>query len=629
MKISSKLKKIISFMLVAVLIMSAVVLPVSAEETTTEETEKYTPMYDLSNAYFTDPADLEYTGVRSDNLTLKFNVRQEYDMSFTMQDYYFCKPFNLTTYDGRNPVTMFTGDKSSYGDMFSLSYLQTATASFFEKNNLSLTNYDVYYYACTGRKQSSGIFDMYYYLVPKGRRIAITNARGPIFNNGEGVWGIYSKSSSFACLNNNDASLSIVYIHRRIDAYYNYITDDVNFVNTYTPPNAFIKNEAYYYKFIDNSFITGLFQQEAVCSNIPVFRTVEDAGLYVNEIRDPAADNKVPVKEPEPDVNDGDKLSADSFGWDSFKCRLSQVNNAYKFIYDYSYSSQIMKNDPSSFYMDIEYSQVIRYRNKLNMGAYADKTASKKSNLLVTSSGTSTDSMAVMDTKGSFGQQFIYSVCLLVDEASSFFGSGTDLSNIEIYSSTIYATVVLKHKRFGSSPSRNDSFSNALCDISSDVRTFKFNALDLSNLDNPDTIQSDVSVKDIVDSNGNTKKEVSQIITNDDSTHTTINNYYYNSDGKQSSSPDGSDTLSDILSTLIKFIKTLVTEGLPAALEILQTLIKSLSSMISSALDGLNVGEGSSNGIIAILKCIPASCWSLVVIGVIVLVVVGILKHIF
>lgn len=629
MKISSKLKKIISFMLVAVLIMSAVVLPVSAEETTTEETEKYTPMYDLSNAYFTNPVDLEYTGVRSDNLTSKFNVRQEYDMSFTMQDYYFCKPFNLTTYDGRNPVTMFTGDKSSYGDMFSFSYLQTATASFFEKNNLSLTNYDVYYYACTGRKQSSGIFDMYYYLVPKGRRIAITNARGPIFNNGEGVWGIYSKSSSFACLNNNDASMSIVYVHRRIDAYYNEITDDVNFVKTCTPPNAYIKDEAYYYKFEDKSFITGLYQQEAVCSNIPVFRTVEDTGLYVNEIRDPIPDNKVPVKEPEPDANDGDKLSADSFAWDSFKCRLSQVNNAYKFIYDYSYSSQIMKNDPSSFYMDIEYSQVIRYRNKLNMGAYADKTASKKSNLLVTSSGTSTDSMAVMDTKGSFGQQFIYSVCLLVDEASSFFGSGTDLSNIEIYSSTIYVTVVLKHKRFGSSPSRNDSFSNALCDISSDVRTFKFNALDLSNLDNPDTIQSDVSVKDIVDSNGNTKKEVSQIITNDDSTHTTINNYYYNSDGKQSSSPDGSDTLSDILSTLIKFIKTLVTEGLPAALEILQTLIKSLSSMISSALDGLNVRAGTSNGIIAVLKCIPASCWSLVVIAVIILVVVGVLKHIF
>lgn len=629
MKISSKLKKIMSFMLILMLLVSSIVIPVSAEEAATEEKEKPQVMFDLTNAYYDDSADLKYTGVKSENLTVKFNVRQEYDMSFTNLDYYFCQPFSLTTYDGRDPVSMFTGDKAKYGDMFSLSYLESVTADFFKENSLSLSNYEIYYYGVVGRFGNAGHFNMFYYLVPKNRRIAFCNGYGPTFNNGEGVFGVYARSSSFACLNNNDTSNSIVCVHRDIDAYSDTMTDTVKFAETYIPPNAFVKDEAYYYKMIDDSFSFGGYQAQPVCSNLPVFNTVEDAGLYVNEIRDPIPDNKTPAEDPEPDVNDGNKLSADSFGWDSFKCRLSQVNNAYKFIYDYSYSSQIMKNDPSSFYMDIEYSQVIRYRNKLNMGAYADKTASKKSNLLVTSSGTSTDSMAVMDTKGSFGQQFIYSVCLLVDEASSFFGSGTDLSNIEIYSSTIYVTVVLKHKRFGSSPSRNDSFSNALCDISSDVRTFKFNALDLSNLDNPDTIQSDVSVKDIVDSNGNTKKEVSQIVTNDDSTHTTINNYYYNSDGKQSSSPDGSDTLSDILSTLIKFIKTLVTEGLPAALEILQTLIKSLSSMISSALDGLNVGEGSSNGIIAVLKCIPASCWSLVVIAVIILVVVGVLKHIF
>lgn len=629
MKISSKLKKIMSFMLILMLLVSSIVIPVSAEEAATEEEEKPQVRFDLTNAYYDDSADLKYTGVKSENLTVKFNVRQEYDMSFTNLDYYFCQPFSLTPYDGRDPVSMFTGDKAKYGDMFSLSYLESVTADFFKENSLSLSNYEIYYYGVVGRFGNAGHFNMFYYLVPKNRRIAFCNGYGPTFNNGEGVFGVYARSSSFACLNNNDTSNSIVCVHRDIDAYSDTMTDTVKFAKTYIPPNAFVKDEAYYYKMIDDSFSFGGYQAQPVCSNLPVFNTVEDAGLYVNEIRDPIPDNKTPAEDPEPDVNDGNKLSADSFGWDSFKCRLSQVNNAYKFIYDYSYSSQIMKNDPSSFYMDIEYSQVIRYRNKLNMGAYADKTASKKSNLLVTSSGTSTDSMAVMDTKGSFGQQFIYSVCLLVDEASSFFGSGTDLSNIDIYSSTIYVTVVLKHKRFGSSPSRNDSFSNALCDISSDVRTFKFNALDLSNLDNPDTIQSDVSVKDIVDSNGNTKKEVSQIVTNDDSTHTTINNYYYNSDGKQSSRPDGSDTLSDILSTLIKFIKTLVTEGLPAALEILQTLIKSLSSMISSALDGLNVGEGSSNGIIAVLKCIPASCWSLVVIAVIILVVVGVLKHIF
>lgn len=628
MNISSKLKKIISFMLVAVLVMSAVVLPVSAAESTTEETEKPQVMFDLTNAYYDDPADLKYTGVKSENLTEKFNVRQEYDMSFTNLDYYFCQPFSLTTYDSRDSVSMFTGDKAKYGDMFSLSYLESVTADFFKENSLSLSNYEIYYYGVVGRFGNAGHFNMFYYLVPKNRRIAFCNGYGPTFNNGEGVFGVYARSSSFACLNNNDTSNSIVCVHRDIDAYSDTMTDTVKFAKTYTPPNAFVKDEAYYYKMIDDSFSFGGYQAQPVCSNLPVFNTVEDTGLYVNEIRDPAPDNKAPAEEPEPDVNDGDKLSADSFGWDSFKCRLSQVNNVYKFIYDYSYSSQVMKSDPSSFYMDIEYSQVIRYRNKLNMGAYADKTASKKSNLLVTSSGTSTDSMAVMDTKGSFGQQFIYSVCILVDEASSFFGAGTDLSNIEIYSSTIYVTVVLKHKRFSSSPNRNDSFSNALCDVSSDVRTFKFNALDLSSLDNPDTIQSDVSVKDTVDSNGNTIKEVSQIVTNDDSTHTTINNYYYNSDGKQSTSSDGSDTLSSILSTLIKFIKTLVTEGLPAALEILKTLVSSLTGIVSDALNNIDIGTGTTNGILAIFKAFPAAMWSLLLIGMVVLLVVGIVNRI-
>ena len=611
-------------MFVSVLIMSAIVLPVSAEETTTEETEKPEVQFDFSRGYYTDPTDLKYTGGHSDNLTSKFNVRQEYDMSFTMNDYYYSAPFCFYVGDGTDPIQMFTGDNQKYGDGFSYSYLQSATATFFKENELSLSDYDVYYYGVVGRSSGKGVFSLNYLLIPHGKRIAFCNSSYKNeFDNGGPVWGFYAKGSSFASRNGNDKNNSIVHVRRYMNASYGSIEDSCGWADYST--NCVYDGASYYPINCDKGF----YDTQYACMNIPVFNTIEDTGLYVNGIRDPAPDNKAPAEEPEPDVNDGNKLSADSFGWDSFKCRLSQVNNAYKFIYDYSYSSQIMKNDPSSFYMDIEYSQVIRYRNKLNMGAYADKTASKKSNLLVTSSGTSTDSMAVMDTKGSFGQQFIYSVCLLVDEASSFFGSGTDLSNIEIYSSTIYVTVVLKHKRFGSSPSRNDSFSNALCDISSDVRTFKFNALDLSNLDNPDTIQSDVSVKDIVDSNGNTKKEVSQIITNDDSTHTTINNYYYNSDGKQSSSPDGSDTLSDILSTLIKFIKTLVTEGLPAALEILQTLIKSLSSMISSALDGLNVGAGTSNGIIAVLKCIPASCWSLVVIAVIILVVVGVLKHIF
>lgn len=623
MNISSKLKKIISFMLVSVLVMSAVVLPVSAAEATTEEAEKPEVQFDFSRGYYTDSADLKYTGELSDNLTSKFNVRQEYDMSFTMNDYYYSAPFCFYVGDGADPIQMFTGDNQKYGDGFSYSYLQSATATFFKENELSLSDYDVYYYGVVGRSSGKGVFSLNYLLIPHGKRIAFCNSSYKNeFDNGSSVWGFYAKGSSFASRNGNDKNNSIVHVRRYMNASYGTIEDSCGWADYST--DCVYDGASYYPINCDKGF----YDTQYACMNIPVFNTIEDTGLYVNGIRDPAPDNKAPAEEPKPDVNDGDKLSADSFGWDSFKCRLSQVNNVYKFIYDYSYSSQVMKSDPSSFYMDIEYSQVIRYRNKLNMGAYADKTASKKSNLLVTSSGTSTDSMAVMDTKGSFGQQFIYSVCILVDEASSFFGAGTDLSNIEIYSSTIYVTVVLKHKRFSSSPNRNDSFSNALCDVSSDVRTFKFNALDLSSLDNPDTIQSDVSVKDTVDSNGNTIKEVSQIVTNDDSTHTTINSYYYNSDGKQSTSSDGSDTLSSILSTLIKFIKTLVTEGLPAALEILKTLVSSLTGIVSDALNNIDIGTGTTNGILAIFKAFPAAMWSLLLIGMVVLLIVGIVNRI-
>lgn len=621
MKISSKLKKIISFLLVLMLAVSSIVLPVSAEETTTEEgTEKYTPMYDLSNAYFTDPADLEYTGVRSDNLTLKFNVRQEYDMSFTMQDYYFCRPFNLTTYDGRNLVTMFTGDKSSYGDMFSLSYLQTATASFFEKNNLSLTNYDVYYYACTGRQGNSGIFDMYYYLVPKGRRIAITNARGPQFDNGEGVWGIYSKSSSFACLNNNDASMSIVYVHRRIDAYYNEITDDVNFVTTCTPPNAYIKDEAYYYKFEDKSFITGLYQQEAVCSNIPVFRTVEDAGLYVNEIRDPAADNKAPVKEPEPE-----KVGADAFYWDSLKCRISQQGQAYNFVYDYSYSVPDMVAHPEEYTVYTDYSQVINYRFGSQL-AYDNFATEKHSSFgLEASVKTAVDSVTLnqYSQKTSFGTALL----IILDTVAAQKYVDTNFSESEILSAYIYVTVTLVHTIDGGNGlSVKDK-------VSSDVRTFKFDATTLESLDSPEEIKSDVKIDDTKDENGKViDRTVSQVVTNDNSTHQTINNYYYDSDGnrKESSGSSIGDSLSDIASGLIKFIKTLVTEGLPAALEILKSLIKTISDLLGFIGDQIgDIGQGTQNGIIAVLKAIPVPLWGICSVGIIAYVIVGVVKKFF
>lgn len=619
MKISSKLKKIISFMLVAVLTKSAVVLPVSAAEVTTEEEEKPQVMFDLMNAYYDDPADLKYTGVKSENLTEKFNVRQEYDMSFTNLDYYFCQPFSLTTYDGRDPVSMFTGDKAKYGDMFSLSYLESVTADFFKENSLSLSNYEIYYYGVVGRFGNAGHFNMFYYLVPKNRRIAFCNGHGPTFNNGEGVFGVYARSSSFACLNNNDTSNSIVCVHRDIDAYSDTMTDTVKFAKTYTPPNAFVKDEAYYYKMIDDSFSFGGYQAQPVCSNLPVFNTVEDAGLYVNEIRDPIPDNKAPAEEPE------EKVGADAFYWDSLKCRISQQGQAYNFVYDYSYSVPDMVAHPEEYTVYTDYSQVINYRFGSQL-AYDNFATEKHSSFgLEASVKTAVDSVTLnqYSQKTSFGTALL----IILDTVAAQKYVDTNFSESEILSAYIYVTVTLVHTIDGGNGlSVKDK-------VSSDVRTFKFDATTLESLDSPEEIKSDVKIDDTKDENGKViDRTVSQVVTNDNSTHQTINNYYYDSDGnrKESSGSSIGDSLSDIASGLIKFIKTLVTEGLPAALEILKSLIKTISDLLGFIGDQIgDIGQGTQNGIIAVLKAIPVPLWGICSVGIIAYVIVGVVKKFF
>lgn len=146
---------------------------------------------------------------------------------------------------------------------------------------------------------------------------------------------------------------------------------------------------------------------------------------------------------------------------------------------------------------------------------------------------------------------------------------------------------------------------------------------------------NDVIVKtnDTVDSSGKViDRTVESVVVNDNSTHTTINNYYYDSDGNKSTTPNGSSsgsTLSDILSGLIDFIKTLVTEGLPAAVEILTTVIEQVVKLVSSVVSDIgDIGSGTSNGIIAVFKALPASLWAVVALGVVVFVIGGVIKHI-
>ena len=609
-------------MLVSVLAVSAVVLPVSAAESTTEETEKAEVQFDFSRGYYSDPADLKYTGELSDNLTSKFNVRQEYDMSFTMNDYYYSAPFNFYVDDGTNPVLMFTGDNQKYGEGFSYSYLQGTTATFFKENELSLSDYDVYYVGVVGRSSGKGVFSLNYFLVPHGKRIAFCNSKYTnVFDNGGPVWGFYAKGSSFASRNGNDKNNSIVHVRRYMNASYGTIEDSCNWADYST--NCVYDGASYYPINCDKGF----YDTQYACMNIPVFNTIEDTGLYVNEIRDPTPDNKAPAEEPEPE----EKVGADAFYWDSLKCKLVRDGDNYKVVFDYRYSVPDMVANPSDYVMYVDVTQDYKYKAKNNSNILngQSKVTSTSCDIGASPGRVSCDSAlfyaeAYGNSLGSF--------CVFGATAvSDLLGHGYDWADITFYNSYISVYVELVHNY----PA--DSSSLRVKDkVSSDIRSFTFDALTLKSIDDISDIDStenevNVKTKDTVDDTGKvTDRRVESVVVNDTTTNQTINNYYYDGNGNKSDNSSGNGSaLNDILSGLISFIKTLVTEGLPAAIEILKTVIKSISDLVSSALDGLNVGEGSSNGIIAVLKCIPASCWSLVVIAVIILVVVGVLKHIF
>lgn len=616
MKISSNLKKIISFMLVIVLAVSAVVLPVSAAEVTTEEAEKPEVQFDFSRGYYTDPADLKYTGELSDNLTSKFNVRQEYDMSFTMNDYYYSAPFCFYVGDGTDPIQMFTGDNQKYGDGFSYSYLQSATATFFKDNELSLSDYDIYYYGVVGRSSGEGIFSLNYFLVPHGKRVAFCNSSYKNeFDNGASVWGFYAKGSSFASRNGNDKNNSIVHVRRYMNASCGKIQDSCNWAEYSS--NCIYDGASYYPINCDKGF----YGTQYACMNIPVFNTIEDAGLYVNGIRDPAPDNKAPAEEPETE----EKVGADAFYWDSLKCRISQQGQAYNFVYDYSYSVPDMVAHPEEYAVYTDYSQVINFKMDKALTYQQSKFDAHSSFSLASSNKSVVDTVTINKVDKQVNNLNKFLLALDVLSAQKFLD--TDFANAELLSAHIYVTVTLVHiVDGGNGLSVKDK-------VSSDVRTFKFDATTLESLDSPEEIKSDVKIDDTKDENGKViDRTVSQVVTNDNSTHQTINNYYYDSNGnrKESSGSSIGDSLSDIASGLINFIKTLVTEGLPAALEVLKTLIKSISDLIGFAVDQIgDIGQGASNGLIAVLKAIPVPLWGICSVGLIVFVVAGVLKKIF
>ena len=151
--------------------------------------------------------------------------------------------------------------------------------------------------------------------MPHGKRVAFCNSSYKNeFDNGASVWGFYAKGSSFASRNGNDKNNSIVHVRRYMNASYGSIEDSCNWADYST--NCVYDGASYYPINCDRGF----YGTQYACMNIPVFNTIEDTGLFVNEIRDPVPDNKAPAEEPEPE----EKVGADAFYWDSLKCRISQ-----------------------------------------------------------------------------------------------------------------------------------------------------------------------------------------------------------------------------------------------------------------------------------------------------------------
>ena len=617
--------------MIPVVLIGTVVFPVSAagQAGEWEDTEYHEAYEDFSDSPKYASDDLIYDGELSTDVRVNFNIKKQYGLEWTTDSgYYMSRPFSLRPrwdYGDSSGIVNFTGDYANVNQLFSKDKFDAITSSSFVKNNnLDLSSYDVYYTLDSSYSPSReyGYLSMMYYFVPKGKRIAFSNQNKNEDGSGEVKYGLWLSP---------DGAVS--------DIAPAYSTIWRGHIEYGTEGKSVSVGCDGFYKSPFSSFL-GMAHINLLATNIPVFTKADAAKQYImsgESTEDPT--NKIPGGSK---GEDNGRISADAFGWNSFDCALVQDGNSYKFIYTYTPSTSDMKKNSSDYFFTADYSQNVKYRiigQTASGELYKSRSSTMSKDNVLDSGGSSINTFKELsikvydgsDSDGSSGAWFRFAINNLVNGGDLIQGS------TEVLSSYIYITVTLKHKRYDS-PTRNpnDPLSKVSLDISSDVRWFKFDAVTGKKLDSSDvggqvitkdSIDSDGKV--ITDSNGNPIKEVSQIITNDNSTHTTINNYYYNSEGKQSTSQDGSDTLSNILSTLIKFIKTLVTEGLPAALEILKTLISSITGIVSDALNNIDIGSGTTNGILAVFKALPPAMWSLLLIGIVVLVVVGIINRIF
>lgn len=237
--------------------------------------------------------------------------------------------------------------------------------------------------------------------------------------------------------------------------------------------------------------------------------------------------------------SDKKEYPAESFYWDDMTCKPSVVGvdvdsnkNKYCFAFSYTYSCPLMTDPAEMFSCEVVYSSDIRYQDgKGRMYSLTD-TQKDTFSLNKHKKGYSNDSLCLQGNIGGMG--FGDAMNLLVSSMLSFLpnmGAGTDevskYNQFTVKSAKIYVTVFLYHipdpdTLFSNSNINQSAIDNTV--MSTDVRSFSFDLLNLHEDTEGTQVKPTVTTEDVTDDDGNvTDKKVTDVVATDDSGKTVIN----------------------------------------------------------------------------------------------------------
>lgn len=230
---------------------------------------------------------------------------------------------------------------------------------------------------------------------------------------------------------------------------------------------------------------------------------------------------------------------AESFYWDSMTCKPSVVGvdvdsnkNKYCFAFNYTYSCPLMVDPAEMFSCEVVYSSDIRYQDgKGRMYSLTD-TQKDSFSLNKHKNGYTNDSLCLQGNIGEMG--FGDAMNLLVSSMLSFLpnmGAGTDevskYNQYTVKSAKIYVTVFLYHipdpdTLFSNSDIMQSAKNNTI--LSTDVRSFSFDLLNLHEDTEGTQVKPTVTTEDVTDDSGNvTDKKVTDVVATDDTGKTVVN----------------------------------------------------------------------------------------------------------